>query len=774
MLLVPMPPQSSQPASLQLGMVIDKSVTVKPAVYRLSALDAIKSPVLTIHGENITIDFHGATMEGTPQDTPPDRRTGLAILVDASTNVTIKNAKIRGYKVAILARNSSGLKLLNCDWSFNWKQHLHSTLELEDESDWMSFHHNENDEWIYSDDSFGAGGAYLSGCDNFEVRGCRNIGSQCGLMLNRCNRGKVLGNDFSFLSAIGVGLYRSSNNAICGNNIDYCVRGYSHGVYSRGQDSAAILVYEQSNGNVFAYNSATHGGDGFFLWAGQHTMDTGEGGCNDNLVVGNDFSHAPTNGIEATFSRNSFIGNRMVECWHGVWGGYSYASIWANNVFKYCGQAFAIEHGQNNMITDNWISDCDEGIALWAEPVTDPNWGYPKHRDTASRVCSIGGNTFLNTVKTILSIGNTADAEITGNGFSGGGTALALKGSCPGLRFDRNSIEGGVSLGDVPTRFQSNNDIRAAGPAPSLPAWLKGDGSNRLENDPSLIAGGFATPRAIRALPQGVKKGVGKLEEDIGRFRAKTVPERGRRYILVDEWGPYDFRAPIIWPRGETRGMYRFEILGPPGKWRLADSTGFANVPREGSVPGHLELAANKAKAMDLRLTLEYTGKAVTSPLGVQTAAGEPYRFSFSKFFLPIDWHVKFFKWDATTDPRTEEQAFDALLKAAPIKEDTTDKLDYAGYGAMAPGLPPDHYATLAEGNLSLPAGDYTLNLTTDDGARAWVDGKPAITNAWHYQGPTRYTAHLHLGTGAHSIRVEHFQIDGYATLKVEIQRAAQ
>lgn len=53
-----------------------------------------------------------------------------------------------------------------------------------------------------------------------------------------------------------------------------------------------------------AYNSVTHGGDGLSLWAGQTTMDTGKGGSNDNLFHENDFSHAPTNGTEATFSRN--------------------------------------------------------------------------------------------------------------------------------------------------------------------------------------------------------------------------------------------------------------------------------------------------------------------------------------------------------------------------------------------------------------------------------------------------------------------------------------
>ena len=117
------------------------------------------------------------------------------------------------------------------------------------------------------------------------------------------------------------------------NKIDWCVRGYSHGFYNRGQDSAGILMYEQSSRNVVAYNSVTHGGDGLFLWAGQSTMETGEGGSNDNLFYGNDFSHAPTNGIEATFSRNRFVANRVEENWHGVWGGYSYESLFLRNTF---------------------------------------------------------------------------------------------------------------------------------------------------------------------------------------------------------------------------------------------------------------------------------------------------------------------------------------------------------------------------------------------------------------------------------------------------------
>src|SRR5690606_15828502 len=126
---------------------------------------------------------------------------------------------------------------------------------------------------------------------------------------------KVWNNDFSFNSALGIGMYRSSYNTIAHNRIDYNVRGYSHGFYNRGQDSAGLLMYEQSSHNVVAHNSVTHSGDGLFLWAVQPTMLAGEGGSTDDPFSGNDLSHAPTDGIAATCSRNVFVNNRIEENW---------------------------------------------------------------------------------------------------------------------------------------------------------------------------------------------------------------------------------------------------------------------------------------------------------------------------------------------------------------------------------------------------------------------------------------------------------------------------
>ncbi|HRK22483.1 MAG TPA: right-handed parallel beta-helix repeat-containing protein, partial [Fimbriimonadaceae bacterium] len=403
-----LPPQT--PIALTSKMTISRSATVVPKVYAFaSAASDGKDAAIRIVGNNLVVDFKGATLQGTAPTVEPDQRKGTGVYVQGR-NITIKNLKIRGYKVGLAAWNSPNIKLENIDASYNWKQRLLSTLDREDGADWMSFHRNENDQWL----RFGAA-IYLRGCNDFEVKGSRAIGGQCGLMITECNRGRIWNNNFSFLSAIGIGMYKSSENRIMHNNVDWCLRGYSHGKWNRGQDSAGILIYEQSHKNVFAYNSVTHGGDGFFLWAGQTTMDTGQGGCNDNLLYGNDWSHAPTNGIEATFSRNNFVNNLILECWHGIWGGYSYESKVIGNVFGLNAESIAWEHGQDNLVKGNVFHRETMAVNLWANASQDPNWGYPKNRDTRSRDWKIEGNLFSHIVGNTLRVRRTNGLTFTDN-----------------------------------------------------------------------------------------------------------------------------------------------------------------------------------------------------------------------------------------------------------------------------------------------------------------------------------------------------------------------
>jgi len=352
------------------GMKISKSVKFKKAIYKLDAFDSLDKAVVLIEGDNIVVDFNNCTLKGSNNKKTPDEFFGIAILIRNSKNVTIKNLNAKRYKLAVKAVNVDHLTIQNCDLSYNYRQHLNSTQEKEDISDWLSHHHNEKDEWL----RYGAA-IYLRDCNNAIIHDNKVTGGQNALMMTECNFALIYNNDFSFNSGLGIGMYRSSNNRILHNKIDFNVRGYSHGIYNRGQDSAGILIYEQSNNNLFYKNSVTHSGDGFFLWAGQTTMDSGEGGCNDNQIMYNDFSYAPTNGVEVTFSSNKITHNKIFECDNGIWGGYSFNSAFSSNRIFNNNVGIAIEHGQHNEIQSNIFGNNKQAISLWSRTTPPADWG---------------------------------------------------------------------------------------------------------------------------------------------------------------------------------------------------------------------------------------------------------------------------------------------------------------------------------------------------------------------------------------------------------------
>src|ERR1035437_317991 len=364
-------PAYASDVPLTKGMVITSSIKIIKADYKINGYDSLKQGIITIEGNNITVDFNGAELKGSNDKQWPNEFYGIAIFIKGGKNIVLKNANIHGFMVAVMGRDVENLTIQNCNFSYNYRQKLNSNRLREDVSDWMSYHHNENDEWL----RYGAG-IYLRNCNKANIHDNKITGGQCGLMMTGCNDGMVYNNNFSFNSALGIGMYRSSRNKILHNELDFNVRGYSYGIFNRGQDSADILVFEQCNENTFAYNSATHGGDGFFLWAGQHTMDTGEGGCNDNYVYKNDFSYAPTNGVEITFSRNFIIENIIKECDNGIGGGYSFNTLISKNKFEKNNVGIAIEHGQNNSIKDNIFKEDKTGIKLCARKEQPKDWGY--------------------------------------------------------------------------------------------------------------------------------------------------------------------------------------------------------------------------------------------------------------------------------------------------------------------------------------------------------------------------------------------------------------
>ncbi|MCH7904001.1 MAG: right-handed parallel beta-helix repeat-containing protein [Armatimonadetes bacterium] len=780
MLAVLFAAQLQQDISLSPGMVITRSATVMLAVYLFpnDNTDA-RSGTITIKGDNITVDFRNATLRGTRDTVDPDERAGTGVFIEGN-NVTIKNLNVHGYKVGLAARDSKNLKIIDCDFSYNWKQRLMSTPEREDGSDWMSYHHNEEDEWL----RYGAA-IYLRGCDDFEVQGCTALGGQNGLMMTECNEGLVWNSNFSFLSSIGVGMYRSSRNRIMHNNIDWCVRGYSHGVYNRGQDSTGILVYEQSNDNVFAYNSVTHGGDGFFLWAGQTTMDTGEGGCNDNLLYGNDFSHAVANGIEATFSRNNFVNNLIMECWHGIWGGYSWESNVIGNIFRHNAEGIAWEHGQDNTFAENIFDRERMAINIWQKDSENPNWGYAEQRDTASRDNKFENNFFYDVIGPVFRISRSANVSISGNVLLIVGLFMNHEKEIPGMAIKGNDIWTSVDM-KLPGTLEDNLFEVDEKHAPveiamqssgNLNPEMESTGKDYLMQfaytgwDPYVIeTPPIISPKdndfAVALRPYYVKP----LEGGKRPF-LKPGSVRGRKNIIIDEWGPYDFRSPkLVWRGKDEAGRLKFDVLGPFGAWTVKTLRGVKSISTEaGNVPGELTVELESGKAADILVELEFVGLETIDYRGIVTDKGRAVTFKYSEFFAPIDWTVMWFNYDLKTQDPRETDDWKTIILGKPAREESTDRLAYAWGGSPGEGVTGNAFLTLAEGSFEIQPGDYILELTSDDGVRVFVDGK-VVHEDWTWHGPKSARISLSLG-GKHTIRIEHFELDGYSTLKCELKR---
>jgi hypothetical protein len=693
--------------SLKTGMVLTRGAAIAAGEYKLSSAD-FDHPALTIRGSNLTIDFAGATLRGASASADPDSFAGVAVFVDGGENVTIRNLTARGYKVGILARGARRLHITGSDLSYNWKSRLYSGVEHESLADWLSYHHNEKDEWLA-----GGAGIYLADCDEPEVDRTTIVQGQNGLMLVRSHAAKVWNNTFSFLSGVGIGLYRADRNTIVHNRVDWCVRGYSHTFYNRGQDSAGILIYEQSSRNIVAFNSVTHGGDGLFLWAGQSTMDSGEGGANDNVVYDNDFSFAPANGIEATFSRNVLYGNRIEDCWHGVWGGYSYDTWIAANRFKRNVEGIAIEHGQDNRITENVFDGDETAVHLWKNPSQDPDWGYPKRRDTRSRDYVISGNTFTNNT-TALKIADTQGLRILTNAFDKVGSVAVLSGDTRNL-----------GIGDeitVPVRNRPTLDV-------TLP-----------------------TP-----LPEGMNA------------KIPDADRRGRDAIIVDEWGPYDWKHPKLWPAGRSDAApLTLRVLGPAGEWQLASIRGATATPSAGKVPGTITVTPASAATIDFDVRLTYHGAATVSPRGDAFPAGAAYTFGYSRYFVPVDWDVEYFAFDESTSPERSDGAFARITSGTPLKSDRRPRLDFMSGRSIADGVPPDRVAIVAEGIVDLPAGSYEIRTISDDAIRVWVDDERVID---HWTPHESAIDRAPLTGGRRKLKVEYFELGGFAELRLEILR---
>jgi nitrous oxidase accessory protein NosD len=717
------------------GMVITSSARVRIAPELI--LPGTGEGVLRIDADGVVVEFEeGSVLRGAPADMAPDTIQGLGLVISGRKDVTIRNFRASGYKVALYAVATDGLKIEGATITDLWRQRLASTPQAEASGDWLWPHRNDAEEWrtVY-------GGAVV-------VRSSRGVWlsqivvrrSQNGILLDRVDDSRVFDNDCSFLSGWGLAMWRSSGNTVSRNAFDFCIRGYSHGVYNRGQDSAGILMFEQCSRNIVLENSATHSGDGVFGFAGREALGedvkdpaalTDEqlkahkrAGSNDNLFMSNDLSHAAAHGLEMTFSwGNRIVANRIVDnAISGCWLGYCAQTLVYGNLLESNGLAaregggVLIEHGRDNRILSNTFADNRIGVSLWARhpaALEATPWGRanaePVEGATALRVPS-------------------TRTTVAGNRFDRDAIALRLR-STTATAYSGNTLS--EKTEELDAEPGASVDLTDRGPVPEIRIDL--------------------TPLG-RSSPVGARS-----------FLA------GRKNIVMGEWGPWDHQSIMVRLASVSGGRAAYEVFGVRGPVEATVQSGDVTARVEpGPAPGEPEGPAR------VRVVIGASRPGVV-PWSVRVT-GTGLDQTLSGLMVNASWAARV--WGFEADPMTALDAWRAEAeKAAPI---TLDRLDlpwgYAGPrgrpepALRATGVEGKRFGLTAETTIPLTPGSWRFRTLSDDGVRVIVDGRTVIER-WDVHVPTADAATVRVDEAREvPVRVEYFQMDGYATMRLDIE----
>ena len=104
---------------------------------------------------------------------------------------------------------------------------------------------------------------------------------------------------------------------------------------------------------------------------------------------------------------------------------------------------------------------------------------------------------------------------------------------------------------------------------------------------------------------------------------------RGRKYMLINEWGPYNFAYPDIFLRRIDQDNnapfdHTIALFGPTGNWKLLPGASgiVAFRPKSGTTPTTIELKQS-ADSSSISFQLEYLGPDFVDQFGDTVSRGE-------------------------------------------------------------------------------------------------------------------------------------------------------
>lgn len=701
---------------------ITQSCRISIPVGRVIA-DPDGNGVIQIRADGIEVIFEkNSVLRGERLGVDADQYEGIGIQIVGVKNVTLRNATVRGYRCAVLATKADGLIVDGADIRRNFRQRLKSNPEREDQSDWLWPHDNDEQQWRKN---YGAA-LCIEQSDSVLVQNVIVREQQNGILLDRVTNAELRNNDCSFLSGWGLAMWRSCDNLVQQNRFDFCVRGYSHKVYNRGQDSAGILMFEQCSRNRIISNSATHCGDGIFAFSGKEALgenpaptedfDYKRLGNNDNQFIGNILNDAAAHGLELTFGfgnlirNNTFHGNSIC----GVWAGFSQDTTILENDFRNNGKsgyglergAINIDHSRNNLIQANQMHGNVTGVHLWSYPsrFSETPWG------NANDLTSVG-NVLLE------------------NEFQGDGQAVHLRGEVVVEHAD-NTYKG----------FYMGTENEAE--------------SVSLEDGAQWNA----------------KIASKQVVESMEILPAPETLYRGRDRIVIAEWGPWDQESPL-WQRVANIGNeHRFRMLPKDAEVVLR------------FLDGGRMVSIRPITTSDPAVGKFYRvfGGRNSSEFYLLSARVNGRTFHAQGSILSTDWEVRNFK--SPVDPREDVETWRTASKEEGVLvwKTKNPNLQYQNGGPKQVQLGPstgacdvvDGFGSILTSKIIMNMGNWKISTYSDDGVRLWADDVLLIDN-WTHHGPTKDEAVLVLeGRKAVQFRVEHFELDGHSVLELDIVRS--
>lgn len=659
-----------------------------------------------------------------------DTLTGTGIVVDGREGVEIHNALIRGYRNGIVAIDAPGLVVKDTELVDMYRQRLTSTATREGSGDWLYPHNNDDNEWLTN---YGAA-IWAERCHGAHFEGVRVRRGQNGIILDNTNGATVTENDCSFLSGWGLAMWRASQNTINENRFDFCVRGHVEGVYNRGQDSAGILMFEACTENTVVRNSCTHSGDGIFGFGGNDAVKTvteGAWGNANNRFSSNDLSFSPAHGLEMTFSEGNRVQGNLFEgnaiC--GIWGGYSQGfEIAFNDFITNGGMAYGqergginIEHGADHSIFDNEFINNKVGVRLW----WDHDESLLSQAGVYDRYKGVTGNKIFN------------------NSF---------------VMNDNHPFRAGTTLVGVEV-LDIGGAVGFEGPRVGVNTFAADQ--NRWAID-SNLAERYQVDDGIEVLSD--------VKWPAGNWRISPPPERispsGRRWIVCDEWGPWDFELPLLREHSRSGSADHFELYQPVGNeltMRVTINGAKAEIIEPDSDEGW----------RPWRLRVSPIGQSPISSYSGTVHIGDDWSRPISGRFISTTWNAKCWAWE--NDPLVDLEAWRA--EAEGVEFTAIDQLDlpfgYNGPSRVNHALTVserDRFGMIAQTEIALPLGRWKLSTLSDDGIRVFVNGEVVIER-WDIHGPTPDEVVFEVGgEEATRIRVEYFEHSGYATLGLDLQ----